>query len=382
MTKAKAAVLVAPGRLEVQEFPLPKLEDGAMLLRVEMSGICGTDKHTFRGEVLQYAGTAAEMRTPFPIIQGHENVGVVAEITPNAQKHLEFDGRLLREGDRVVMCPDIVCGHCHYCRYGAGYLWCDNMRSYGNSFSCAEPPHLMGGWAEYMYIRPDTFVYKVPDGIPPRVAVLAELFACSWTLDKAKEFYAMDGEGFQPGGTVVVQGVGPLGLMHVIKARLLGAGQIIAIDLSPFRLALAARCGADVTIDAANTTAADRIDQVRQLTRGLGANVVVECVGKPDVIVEGIEMTQKGGVYIETGNFVEAGSVTLSPHRHFCAKNIRLLGIANHPVTAYAPGMRLMEAPPEVPGPDIVTHEFPLERAAQALAMSLSPDSMKVVIAP
>lgn len=382
MTKAKAAVLVAPGRLEVQEFPLPKLEDGAMLLRVEMSGICGTDKHTFRGEVLQYAGTAAEMRTPFPIIQGHENVGVVAEITPNAQKHLEFDGRLLREGDRVVMCPDIVCGHCHYCRYGAGYLWCDNMRSYGNSFSCAEPPHLMGGWAEYMYIRPDTFVYKVPDGIPPRVAVLAELFACSWTLDKAKEFYAMDGEGFQPGGTVVVQGVGPLGLMHVIKARLLGAGQVIAIDLSPFRLSLAARCGADVTIDAANTTAEDRIDQVRQLTRGLGANVVVECVGKPDVVVEGIEMTQKGGVYIETGNFVEAGSVTLSPHRHFCAKNIRLLGIANHPVTAYAPGMRLMEAHPEVPFPDIVTQEFPLERAAQALAMSLSPDSMKVVIAP
>jgi threonine dehydrogenase-like Zn-dependent dehydrogenase len=381
MTMAKAAVLVAPGRLEIQEFPLPRLEDGALLLKMELSGICGTDKHTYRGEVLQYSGTGAEMRTPFPIIPGHENVGVVAEITPLARHRLEFDGQTLAEGDRLVMCPDVVCGHCHYCRYGAGYLWCDNMRSYGNSFSSAQPPHLMGGWADYLYIRPDAFVYKVPDGLPPRVAVLAELFACSWSLDKAKEFYALDGEGFQPGGTVVVQGVGPLGLLHVIKARLLGAAQVIAIDLSPYRLALAARCGADVTLDAGRTTAAERRERVLQLTHGLGANVVVECVGRPEVLVEGLEMTMRGGVYLETGNFVDAGSVTLNPHRHLLAKNVRLLGVSNHPVTAYAPGLRLIQAHPEVPWADVVTDVYPVEQAAAALARSLQPDCMKVAIA-
>jgi L-iditol 2-dehydrogenase len=81
--RVRAAVLVAPGRYEVQEFPRPALPDGAALLRMEMSGICGTDKHTFAGETKQYAGTPAETDTPFPIIQGHENVGVIEEITPD-----------------------------------------------------------------------------------------------------------------------------------------------------------------------------------------------------------------------------------------------------------------------------------------------------------
>src|SRR5215216_1296890 len=101
----RAAVLVEPGRYEVQEFPRPALEDGALLMEVELSGICGTDKHTYQGETKQYAGTPAETDTPFPIIQGHENVGVVAEITPTAAERIEFYGRRLAVGDRITMCP-------------------------------------------------------------------------------------------------------------------------------------------------------------------------------------------------------------------------------------------------------------------------------------
>ena len=78
-----AAVLTAPGRYELQEFPRPVLPDGSLLMQMEMSGICGTDKHTYLGETKQYAGTPAESDTPFPIIQGHENVGIVSEITPD-----------------------------------------------------------------------------------------------------------------------------------------------------------------------------------------------------------------------------------------------------------------------------------------------------------
>src|SRR3990167_4006873 len=99
--KIRAAVLVKPGKIEVQEFPYPKLEEGALLMMVEMSGICGTDKHTYQGETKQYAGTEAEMDTPFPIIQGHENVGVIAEITKSARKNIEFYRQELREGDRI-----------------------------------------------------------------------------------------------------------------------------------------------------------------------------------------------------------------------------------------------------------------------------------------
>ena len=73
-------------------------------------------------------------------------------------------------GDRITMCPDIVCGHCYECKHVMGYVWCENSDCYGNSYSCAQAPHLMGGWAQQMYIRPDTFVYKVPNGMSPRVA--------------------------------------------------------------------------------------------------------------------------------------------------------------------------------------------------------------------
>ena len=139
----RAAVLTAPGKYEVQDFPYPELQDGALLMQIEMSGICGTDKHTYLGEVKQYAGTAAETDTPFPIIQGHENVGVVSEITPKAAESLEFYGRPLKVGDRITMCPDIVCGSCYECTHVMGYVWCENSDCYGNSYSSADPPHLM-----------------------------------------------------------------------------------------------------------------------------------------------------------------------------------------------------------------------------------------------
>src|SRR5215212_10966262 len=101
MSTAQAATLVAPGRLEVRNYPLPEeLEPGAVLLRMEASGICGTDKHTFRGETEQYAGTEYARSTPFPIIQGHENVGVVERLGPGGAR--AWDGTPLRPGERVV----------------------------------------------------------------------------------------------------------------------------------------------------------------------------------------------------------------------------------------------------------------------------------------
>ena len=85
-----------------------------------------------------------------------------------------------------------------------GFVWCDNSECYGNSFTCAEPPHLLGGWAEFMYLRPQTFVYKVPSGLSPTVAVLAELMTCTASLDKIKEFSPYALEGFNSGDTMVV----------------------------------------------------------------------------------------------------------------------------------------------------------------------------------
>ena len=96
------------------EYPYPaSLEPGAVLLRMLASGICGTDKHTYRGETEQYLGTEYERSTPFPIIQGHENVGVVAEVGPGGAS--AFDGTPLAAGDRVIPAPNRACGRCHMC---------------------------------------------------------------------------------------------------------------------------------------------------------------------------------------------------------------------------------------------------------------------------
>ena len=383
MTDVRAAVLTAPGRYEVQSFPWPSMAPGAALMRMEMSGICGTDKHTYQGETKQYAGTPAETDTPFPIIQGHENVGVISELGPGAAEHLEFYGQPLKVGDRVTMCPDVVCGECYECKHVMGYVWCERVRCYGNSLSSAEAPHLFGGWAEQMYLRPDAFVYKVPSGLSARVAVLAELMACTASLDKVKEFSSYAMEGFNSGDTVVVIGSGPLGLLHVAKADMMGAGQIIATDLSEHRLAFAKRCGAEVTLNVSTSSAEERIAEVMRLTRGRGADVVLHMANTPASFVEGIEMLKRGGMMLEMGNFADTGDITMNVHRHVCSKNIRLVGLTNHPSTGYGPALRLLERYADrYPFEEFVSHEFGLADADLAMHTSMSPESLKVVINP
>lgn len=379
-----AAVMVHPGKIEIQEFPFPQLEDGAVLLKVEMCGICGTDKHTWRGETKQYAGTDAESDTPFPIIPGHEIIGVIAEINDRERPRLDFNGEPLSVGDRVALCPDVVCGECYECRHTFAFPWCEKLRGYGNAFTSAESPHLFGGWAEYMYILPNAFLYKVPEGLPLRVAVMAELMAVSYNLDKTKELFTLTGDGFATGSTVVIQGVGPMGICHLIKARVMGAGNIIAVDRSEYRLGLAEEFGADQIVNAAETTSEERIDLVRSLTHGRGADIVIECAGIAEVVPEGLDMTRKGGIYLEPGNFAETGEVSLSPHRHFCSKNIRLIGMTNHPFTGYTPSMELMQRHAELfPFEKFVSHEYPLLQTESAMLQSMEPEEcMKVVVVP
>ena len=148
MASVRAATLLGPERLEVRSYPYPDaLEPGAVLLRMLASGICGTDKHAFRGETEQYAGTENRRSTPYPIIQGHENVGVVAAVGEGGAT--AGDGTSLREGDRVVPAPNRACGRCRMCARGFPYYLCRRLENYGNSLSSRDAPHLFGGWAEY-----------------------------------------------------------------------------------------------------------------------------------------------------------------------------------------------------------------------------------------
>jgi threonine dehydrogenase-like Zn-dependent dehydrogenase len=381
--KVLAAVMTGPGRIEAQSFPYPEIDDDAMVIALEMCGLCGTDKHTYRGETVQYGGTAAEQSTPFPIVPGHEIVGKVAEIGRRARGRLEYTGRELAVGDRVVMCPDILCGRCHYCRNFSGFPLCENIRGYGNHFTATEAPHLMGGWAEHIYVRPDAAIFKVPDTIDAEIAVMTELMAVTYNLDKAKSFYSMDGEGFGSGASIAVQGVGPMGLLHVFKARIMGAGDIIALDRSDFRLAMAREFGADHTINVSGLSSAEIVEAVRDLTDGRGADLALECTGVAEAIPTGIEMVRRGGMYVVAGVFADVGSITLNPH-HIAARQVRLIGMCNHPSTGYVASLKLLEKfQHSFPLRSFVTHRFKVGEADDAMAQAMKIDAtMKVVITP
>jgi len=373
-----AATLIKPGQYEIREYPLPEPAAGCVVVKMELSGICGTDKHTFQGYTTQYGGRQLE----FPIIQGHENVGTVAAIGGNGH-YSDFEGIPLGVGDRVVVGANVCCGECYYCRHDFPYYCCENMTDYGNNLSAKDPPHLFGGWSQYMYIVPGSFLVKVPDELPSEIAVLTEIFAVSVGLDRAKQMSAFPNESFRFDDTVVVLGVGPLGMCFLMKARMLGAGTIIALDLSDYRLNFAKRLGADHVMTVGKHSRQERLQIVKDLTHGRGADMVIECAGVPPAVPEALEMLRIGGLLVEAGNFSDLGEVSFSPHRHLCAKNARILGVGGEEPAAYGPSMRQMARyMKKYPLQEFVTHRFGLRDVEAAMQKSIEPGSMKVVLQP
>jgi L-iditol 2-dehydrogenase len=378
VTTVRAAVMTAPGAIGVEEFARPEVERGAVLMEVVFSGICGTDKHTFRGETIQYAGTPHERRLEYPLICGHENVGVVAE---TGGEVLASDGTPLHPGDRIVPGANVACGECWFCREGFPYYACERLEDYGNSLNAKRPPHLFGGWSELMYLLPGTPLFRVPDELPSEVAVLTEVMAVTHGLDAAT---TMPGpHTFRRGGSVAVIGVGPLGLCHVIKSHFLGCGELIAIDVLAERLGRAEAFGVTRTVDASRTERAQRIEAVRDWTGGRGADVVIDCSGIADTFTEALELVRWGGTVIEAGAFVDLGPVPVNPNRDICTRNVCVLGIGGETSEGYVPAMNAMAAQlDELPLRQVVTHRLPLDDAEEAIRLSESPEAMKVVFAP
>jgi threonine dehydrogenase-like Zn-dependent dehydrogenase len=378
-TEALAATLVAPGRIDMRHYPVPQdVEAGAVLLRMVASGICGTDKHTFRGETEQYAGTDHASTTPFPIIQGHENVGIVAAIGDGGAR--AFDGTPLNVGDRVVPAPNRACGSCEYCRDDFPYYFCRNLQNYGNSMTSAIAPHLFGGWAEYLYVLPGTPVFRVPDGLPTRVAVLTELFGVTHSLELVAAMPRPG--GFRPGDSVAVVGAGPVGIVHTAKARLMGAAMVVAVDPFEPRLRLNTELGATHTVD--GVAGDDAVaGEVRDITGGRGVDVVVDATGHPSSFLPSLDLLRDGGTLIEVGAFVDLGTVPVNPAA-ILGRNLAIVGVAGEDARVYDRTLAMLaEHHRRVPFERAVTHVFPLGAAGDAVHTALGADTaMKVVIAP
>lgn len=379
VTTSVAAVMEAPGRIALRESAVPNPEPGAVVVAIHLSGICGTDKHTFRGESRQYAGTPHERDLEYPLICGHENVGTVTAIGGTV---VASDGTPLRIGDRVVPGANVPCGHCYYCANGFPYYFCQDLEDYGNSLNLSRAPGLFGGWSQYLYVLPGTPMFRVPDGLPDEVAVITEVMAVTHGVDTALTLLSLQG-GTRSGFSVAVLGVGPLGLCHLVKSRMLGAGFVAASDVLAGRLERAAAFGVDLTLDAASTGPDERLAAILDATDGRGVDLVLDCSGVPVTFTEALRIVRTGGVVVESGAFVDMGPVQINPNSDLVTRNVSVLGIGGEKATEYEPSMRLMLANLDrYPLRKIVSHILPLDRATEAVMLAQSGSAMQVALDP
>jgi L-iditol 2-dehydrogenase len=366
VTTARAVVLDKPlGTFTVEDFPVPDPAPGTVLLRMELSGCCATDAHTYLGQ-WQHA--------VFPVLLGHENVGRVEATGPGGQQ--DFLGHELQPGDRVFARWG-WCGQCYECRTLQQPRRCRIRSAYGGT-----PTPFSGGFAEYLYVATPQTTFMLKMDAPPSTAVLSEPLGVAVTAVRRA----------QPrlGETVVIQGCGAIGLLTLGVAKLSGATRAIVVGGPAERLEVARAFGADVTVD---------IDQVRdpdertravlaETPNGLGADLVFGCVGLAPAWLEGISYVRDGGRFMELGLASDTGDVTFNPSTQLVAKNISLMGTLG--LESYQDAVvagRILEAG-RLPFDRLVSHQLPLDRVADAI-QALNSDyrvdgrtALKIAIAP
>jgi threonine dehydrogenase-like Zn-dependent dehydrogenase len=361
--KAFAAVLEAfNAPLAWREFEVLPPAPGGLTVKIEAAGICGSDLHMWEGK---------DPRTPLPIILGHEAVGRV--LASGGEKR-DITGRIVREGDLIAWDRGVTCGECHYCVVRKAPYLCPNRRVYGINMSCAEPPFLLGGYAEVIQLLPRTNVLIVPSEIDPALLVAA---SCSG----ATAAHAVESCDIHPGDEVIVQGPGPLGLFVLAFALERGATQaaISGSQRNGWKLETARRFGATAILD--GQTSEERLQQVRALTDGRGAQAVIECSGSMAAHQEGLKWVAPGGAYAWAGAAVPIGELSVGVYEDVVRKNVRIQGVWVSDTSHFYQAAQLVLGG-RYPFAEMVTHRFPLSQADQALRSLQQRETLKAVLVP
>jgi len=336
---------------EIREFPVPEPEPGAILVKIRLANVCGSDLHAWRGEY----DLGIKQAEPYCLSIGHEMAGEVAKLGDGVT--CDSAGQPLAVGDRIVyqyFCP---CGHCKACRRGKTPRCRTGMR---NRFPPTQYPHFNAAYGQYFYLRRGQALFKVPDNVPDDLAGPANC-ALSQVID------GLERGQVGLGDTLVIQGAGGLGINAVAVARERGVTQIIVIDGVESRLELAAEFGADVTINLNEfKTPEDRVRRVRELTGGEGADAVLEVVGLGAVVREGIEMLGSGGDYLMIGNINQRQRSEIHP-ADLVHGGKTLHGLMWYRPESLQKALTLLSTRAEVyPFHKILSHKYPLSEVTQA----------------
>jgi threonine dehydrogenase-like Zn-dependent dehydrogenase len=369
----RAAVLTAPGRLQIEKFPeAPPPRDGA-LLRVTHCGVCGTDPHMYSGH----------LAVPTPLVMGHEFAGVLEGWGPDFPAR-DVYGRDLRPGDPVAIGTTLSCGTCYYCRFvPQRENLCDNVNIYGITLGCEEAPHVRGAYSDAVYLYPQTWLFKLPPEVTLKMAALADPIACGTrALERAfAPGLPWAGEGMGLGKSVVIQGLGPIGILTGGAARAMGAQPVIGIDRIPMRMEMARRFGFDEVISLDELPSVEeRRAAVCGLTHGLGADVVVEVVGLPASFGEALQLVRKGGKVVEFGHFTDNGTLPVNPQQ-IVNLDVDILGSYAYPNAQIGTSLAFMTRyAGDYPFEDLVTHTFDVESTEQAISASRDKVCVKAMV--
>lgn len=275
--------------LEIREVPVPEIKPDYVLVDVKATGICTSDIHYREGN---------SPVGKLPLTLGHEIAGVIAETGPEVNN--------LHVGDRVCIIYNVACGKCKYCLQGQTN-YCPEVKMLGKNID--------GGFAEYVAV-PARNCFKVPENIPfPQTAAITDAVATPYhALSRAK---------VQPGDSVLVIGIGGLGNHAVQIAGVMGAGMVIAVDISEEKLQLARKLGADYTINALET---DPVAKVMEITGGRGVDVAVELIGLGRTCSQAVACAATGGRVVFVG--IYPGEITIKPYDLIC-KEVALMGSAD-----------------------------------------------------
>jgi 2-desacetyl-2-hydroxyethyl bacteriochlorophyllide A dehydrogenase len=343
----RAVTFQAPGEVRIEEKADPEIAaaDDA-LVRVEASGICGSDLHIYHGRVPVEPG--------FTI--GHEFVGTVLAVGDDVER--------VAAGDRVLGCFHTACATCAAC-LRSEYHRCERGRTFGHGTKLGD---LQGAQAEQLLVpRANLTLRRVPEGMSDEVALFAgDVMGTG--------YHAVAHAGVTAGDTVAVLGLGPVGLCAVQAALAAGAAKVFAVDSVEARLAMAERFGATPL----HLTEDDPKRAVRGATEGRGVDVVVDAVGDPGPLAMAISLARDAGTVSGIGAYAGRGEVPLGLA---WLKGVTLrLGLAN--VIAHVDRvLGLIEAGKLDPSP-LVTHHMKLDQAAQAYELYDQREALKIVLRP
>jgi D-arabinose 1-dehydrogenase-like Zn-dependent alcohol dehydrogenase len=337
--------------MRIQEYPVVEPEPGAIVVKMTIANVCGSDLHQWRGEF-----DVEKFGRPYPQILGHEMTGTIHQLGEGVTR--DTAGISLKEGDRIVWRYFYPCGRCRACLKGVTRA-CPNARTYLTS-SCDTAPHFYGAFGDYYYVNPGAAIFKVPDELPDQT-VAGINCALSQVVG------GMQLAQLKLGEYVVIQGAGGLGVYATAVAKEMGAGKVIVIDGVKSRLELAAAFGADELIDFEQLPDPDqRVQRVLDLTDGWGADVVAELVGHPRVCPEGLRMVGRAGRYLEIGNISPGLTYTLDP-QWLVGYNRSILGMLYYEAEHLQQALALVHRTREkYPWDRVLSHTFPLASINEA----------------